>query len=189
MPKACNIKKGNVVELNGEVFSVKDVEVKSPSSRGASTLYKVSFHGIKTKQNLKNTYKGTDYITDADLSRHEVQFMYNDAKSYTFMDLQDFNQYTMDADDLEGVKEWLSEDLEGIIGSFLDDGLLCIELPQNVELEITETDPAIKGTAGAGNRTKTAVLSTGVEVQVPEYLEAGEKIKVSTETGKFISRA
>lgn len=189
MPKACNLKKGNVVEIDGEVYSVRDIEVKSPSSRGAATLYKVSFQGIKNRQNLKNTYKGTDYINDAALSRRDVQFLFNDSDSYTFMDLESFNQYTLPAEDLEEAKSWLTEDLEGIIGSFLEDALLCIDVPQHVVLEIVETDPAVKGTAGAGNRSKTAVLSTGVEIQVPEFLETGEMIKVCTETRKFISRA
>jgi elongation factor P len=82
----------------------------------------------------------------------------------------------------------LTEGLEGIIALLIDDAVLGIELPSSVNLEILETPPAIKGATASG-RTKTARLSTGVEIQVPEYLETGEIIKVNTETSKFMSRA
>ena len=82
----------------------------------------------------------------------------------------------------------MTEGLEGITGLLLDDVLLGIELPQAVSLVITDTAPGIKGSTATG-RTKPAQLSTGLEVQVPEYLEPGEVIKVNTGNGKFISRA
>ena len=82
----------------------------------------------------------------------------------------------------------MTEGLEGIIALLIDDAVLGIELPSSVNLEILETPPAIKGATASG-RTKTARLSTGVEIQVPEYLETGEIIKVNTETSKFMSRA
>ena len=104
------------------------------------------------------------------------------------MNMEDYSQYGMNSDQLEGQTEYLVEQLEGIIALIMDDNLLGIELPQSVNLSIVDTPPAITGSS-ATNRNKTATLSTGLEVQVPEYLEPGEIIKVNTVTGKFMSRA
>jgi elongation factor P len=100
----------------------------------------------------------------------------------------DYSQYTLDADVLEEQMGYITEDLEGMIALLVDGEIVGIEIPQNVTLEIVETAPGIKG-ASATARTKPATLSTGIEIQVPEYLETGERIKVSTTNAKFLSRA
>ncbi|EGH00246.1 Elongation factor P/YeiP [gamma proteobacterium IMCC2047] len=188
MPKASELKKGMVVEVNDALYVVKQVEAKSPSSRGASTLYKVRFTQLQTKQKLDESFKGDDFLKDADCQRIALQYSYQDGDSLMFMNMEDHSQYGLNQDDLDGQLEYLSEGLEGIVGLLLDDVLLGIELPQAVLLTITDTAPGIKGSTATG-RTKPAQLSTGLEVQVPEYLEPGEVIKVNTGNGKFISRA
>lgn len=188
MPKASELKKGMVVEVNDALYVVKQVEAKSPSSRGASTLYKVRFTQLQTKQKLDESFKGDDFLKEADCQRIALQYSYQDGDSLMFMNMEDYSQYGLNQDDLDGQLEYLSEGLEGIVGLLLDDVLLGIELPQAVVLTITDTAPGIKGSTATG-RTKPAQLSTGLEVQVPEYLEPGEVIKVNTGNGKFISRA
>lgn len=188
MPKAAELKKGMVVEIKGMPHVVKQLEAKSPSSRGASTLYKVRFTNLQTGQKLDESYKGDDFIKDADCLRTEVQFSYVDGELYTFMNLDDYSQYALSREALEGQLEYLSEGLEGITALLMDGEVLGIELPQSVNLSIVETAPGIKGASATG-RTKPALLSTGLEVQVPEYLESGERIKVNTLTGKYMSRA
>jgi len=91
-------------------------------------------------------------------------------------------------EDLDDQVGYLTEGLEGIVALLVDDAPMAIELPSSVQLEIIETAPALKGATASG-RTKTARLTTGIEIQVPEYLEPGEVVKVNTETGKFMSRA
>jgi elongation factor P len=186
--KASELKRGMVVEINGIPHVVKQVEAKSPSSRGASTLYKVRFNNLKTGQKLDESLKGDDFFKDADLVRAKVQFSYVDGDSYIFMDTEDYTQHSLSSDDLEGQIEYLTEGLDGIVALLVDDAVLAIELPSSVVLEIVETAPAVKGATATG-RTKTARVTTGLEVQVPEYLETGEMIKINTETGKFMSRA
>ncbi len=188
MPKASELKQGIVVEINGEPYSVKKIEVRNPTSRGASTLYKVRFTHLKTKQKLDESFKGDDFIKNADCTRVKVQYSYLDGETYNFMNLESFEQYSLNIDELEGQIEYLNEGLEGIIMLLMDDSPLAIELPTTVELKIVETVPCLKG-ASATNRTKPAQLTTGLEVQVPEYIETGEVIKVNTGTGKFMSRA
>ncbi len=104
------------------------------------------------------------------------------------MNSEDFSQYSLNADDLDEQLEYLAEQQEDIIALIMDGNLLGIELPQSVTLKIIETPPAVTGSS-ATNRNKTAVLSTGLEVQVPEYLSIGDLVRVNTLTGKFISRA
>lgn len=188
MAKASDLKRGMVVDINGVPHAVKQVEVKSPSSRGATTLYKARFTNLKTGQKLDESLKGDDVFKEAELVRAKVQYSYKDGGNYIFMNAEDYTQYSLSADDLEGQVEYLSESLEGIVALLIDDAVLGIELPATVVLEIVETPPPIKGSS-ASARTKTARLSTGLEVQVPEYLETGELIKVNTETGKYSSRA
>ena len=188
MPKACDLKRGMVVDINGMPHVVKQVEAKSPSSRGASTLYKIRFNNLQSGQKLDQSYKGDDFLKDADCLRTQVQYSYKDGDVYTFMNMEDYSQYSLNEVDLAEQLGYLSEGLEGIIALLVDGNILAIELPQSVTLEIIETAPGIKGATATG-RTKPATLSTGLEVQVPEYLESGEVIKVNTSTGKFVSRA
>ena len=103
------------------------------------------------------------------------------------MNSEDYSQHMLHTDELEGQKGYITEGLEGITALIMDDYILGIELPASVDLEIIETAPGIKGSSATA-RTKAATLPTGIEVQVPEYLETGETIKINTVTGKFMSR-
>jgi len=188
VPKASDLKRGVIVEINGWPHAVKQVESKSPSSRGAATLYKIRFTNLKTGQKLDESYKGEDFLKEADCVRIQVQYSYLDGDNYTFMDMEDFSQYTLNGEDLENHIGYLTEGLEGITALLVDGNILGIELPQSVGLKIVDTSPAVKGATATG-RTKAATVSTGLEVQVPEYLEIDEIIKVNTSNGKFISRA
>jgi len=188
MPKTSDLKRGMVIEMDDEAYSVKEIEVRNPSSRGASTLYKIRFNHLKTKQKRDETLKGDDFFKEADCERKQVQFSYQETDSFTFMDLENYEQYSINAEDIEGAQHYLVEGLEGIVGILLDGHLVAIELPAAVAMTITETAPGIKG-ATASARTKPAILSTGLEVQVPEYIEQGEVIKINTGTNKFMSRA
>ena len=188
MPKASELKRGMVMEINGIPHAVKLLEAKSPSSRGASTLYKVRFTNLLTKQKLDESYKGDDMLQEADCVRVPIQFSYQDGDNTVFMNSEDYSQYEVSATELEDQLGYITDATEGMIALLMDDKLLSVELPQSVNMEIIETPPAIKG-ASASARTKPATLTTGLEVQVPEYLEQGEIIKVNTTTGKFMSRA
>jgi len=188
VPKANELKKGMVVEINGAPHSVKQVEAKSPSSRGASTLYKVRFTNLKTRQKLDESYKGDDLLKDADCVRVTLQYSYLDGDTYMFMNSEDYSQYGLNTDEIEDQLGYITEGLADIVGLVMDGALLGIELPQSIIVEVVDTAPGIKGATAAG-RSKPATLSTGLEIQVPEYLETGEMVKVNTVTGKFMSRA
>lgn len=188
MPKASELKRGMIVEIDGDPHIVRQLEAKSPSSRGAATLYKVRFNNLKTRQKKDGSFKGEDLLNEIDCVRVGVQYSYLDGAIYYFMNTEDFSQYGLEAEQLEDQIPYLVEQQEDIIALLVDGQLLAIELPQSVVLEIVDTPPPITGSS-ATNRSKTAKLSTGLEVQVPEYLAPGESIRVNTVTGKFMSRA
>lgn len=177
-----------IVEINAVPYIVKQVQSKSPSSRGAATLYKVRFNNLQTQQKLDESYKGDDFLKEADCVRAGVQFSYIDDDIYYFMNSEDYSQYGLNVENLEGQTGYLVEQLEGITALIMEGVLLGVELPQSVVIDIVDTPPGVSGASATG-RTKLATLSTGLEVQVPEYLNPGESIKVNTTTGKFISRA
>lgn len=177
-----------IVEVNDEPYSVKSIDVRNPSSRGASTLYKVRFNHLKTKQKRDETLKGDDFLKDVDCERVKLQYSYQDGDTYTFMNLDSYDQYTVDGDDIAEQIKFLTEGLDSIVGILLDGLLVAIELPSSVSLQIVDTAPGLKS-ASATSRTKPAVLTTGMEIQVPEYIDNNDVIKINTSTGKFLSRA
>lgn len=185
--KANQLKKGHVININGTAYQVTQIDLSTPTARGGNTLYRVRFRGITTGQNLDQSYKGNDALEEMTLDRRPVNFLYADQECFHFMDAENYEQYSLYGDQLGDQQDWLSDNLEGLIALMLDGGVVGIELPANVELEIVETAPVIKG-ATATNRNKPATLSNGRVVQVPEYMSAGEKVRVNTETGKFMSR-
>jgi len=187
MPKVSDIKKGFVADIDGKPYVVKSIDVKSPSSRGASTLYKFKLTAVQGGHNLQLSHKGDEQLQQADVVRRQCQFLFKDTDSCTFMDNEDYAQYTLASESIENELAYLVDGLEGIYALLIDGHIAMIELPQSVELEITETAPALKGATASG-RTKSAMLSTGLEIQVPEYLATGDRVKVNTVTAKFMSR-
>ena len=186
--KASDLKTGAVVNIDGAIYVAKEVTVKTPSSRGANTLYKVSFRNVVTKQKLDQSYRGDDTVQEVEFSRRPVQLIFRDNDSCTFMDKESFEQHSLPTDLLEEELPYLLDGMEGIQLLVSGDAVLGIELPGTVEMEIVACAPAMKG-ASATARSKPATLSTGLVVQVPEYLAQGERIRINTQTGKFTSRA
>ena len=188
MPYAREVKKGQIVEIDNTYYQVRQVESKSPSARGAQTLYKVRFNAVPGGQKLEQTLTGDILLADVDLQRRPVTLLYKEGNECTFMDSEDYSQYLVNVSTIEEQLLYIADGIEGLIALLVEGQLLAIDLPPSVALEITDTSPSIKG-ASAAARTKPAQLSTGLEVQVPEYLAIGEIIKINTETGKFMSRA
>lgn len=188
MPNVNEFKLGIIVDIQGAPCIVRKIDVRNPSSRGASTLYKIRFSNLQTGQKIDETLKGDDFFRESDCQRVNVQYSFNDGDGYTFMNMEDYSQYTLNKSDIEEQIPYLTEGLEGITALLINGNIAAIELPVSITFTIEETPPSIKG-ASAANRTKTARLNTGLEIQVPEYLERDDMIKVNTLTGKFMSRA
>lgn len=189
MAKANEVKRGDAISYNGKLLLVKDIEVQSPSARGASTLYKMRFSDVKTGLKVEERFKGDDILDTIELSRRPVTFSYIDGDEYVFMDDEDFTPYSFKQDQIEDELLFIPEGgIPGIQVLTVDGQIIALELPQTVELQIIETNPGIKG-ASASARTKPAKLTTGLTVQVPEYINNGEKIKIHVAERRFMSRA
>jgi len=188
MPKARELKRGMIIEFDGVPHAVKTIDCKSPSSRGASTYYKIRYNNLQSGMKRDESHKADDMLKEADCQRTKVQFSYIDGDNYVFMDNEDYSQHSLNKEDIVDQIGYITDGMEEITALLMDDNIIAIELPSTVSLEVVETAPRLKG-ASATNRNKPATLSTGIEVQVPEYLETGEVIKVHTGTGEFISRA
>ncbi len=188
MAKACDLKKGSLIGINGLPHVVEGMSITTPSARGASSIYRFRFRNLVTKAKQDVSCKGEEPFADIDFERRPIQYLYREADLYTFMDNEDFSQFTLQKDAIAEQLLYLVEDMEGLLALMSDGKVLTIEVPQKVVLTIETCDPVMKG-ASVTARTKTAVCQTGLVVQVPEYLEAGEPIIVDTATGTFLSRA
>jgi elongation factor P len=185
---AKDIKRGDVVVYSDSPCIIESVSVQTPSARGAATLYKYRARNLISKQKVDITLRGGDSLKDADFQKREVKYMYSDADSCYFLDQTDYNQYSLAAVDITEEMQYVTENLEGLRVLVYNDECVGLEVPATVELRVTQCDPAARGNS-ATSRAKPATLETGFMVQVPEYLEEGEIIKVDTRTGAYLSRA
>jgi elongation factor P len=185
---AKDFKRRMVVEIDGVPHMIEQIQVQTPSARGAATLYKLKARNLLTRTRVEKTYKGTDSLPEASFERRPVQYLYRDPEALHFMDAADFNQFSLPAEDVEDQLPFMTENMEGVQALVVNDEVLGIEIPATVNLEIVETNPAVRGNSATG-RTKPATLSTGHVVQIPEHIDAGVVVKVDTETGEYLGRA
>ena len=178
---------GGVITVNGAPHIIESVEKHTPSARGAATIYKVRCRNLLTQMKTDLSCKGEDSFDEPDFRQQEVQYLYKEGNDYVFMDVESFEQFPLAAEIIGDDKYYLVEDMEGISALILEDRIVGIRLPDVVELELVECDPAIKGQS-ATNRGKSAKTQTGLEIQVPEYMEQGEIVRIDTRTGKFLGR-
>jgi elongation factor P len=147
------------------------------------------FADVRTGLKVEERFKGDDIVDTVTLTRRYVDFSYIDGNEYVFMDKEDYTPYIFTKDQIEEELLFIPEGGMPDMQVLTWDGvLLALELPQTVDLEIVETAPGIKG-ASASARNKPATLTTGLVVQVPEYLSAGEKIRIHIEEKRYMGRA
>jgi elongation factor P len=185
---AKDIKRGHIVNFHETPCIIEGINVQSPSARGAATFYKYRARNLITKQKVDITLRGGESLPEADFQRRPIKFMYSDPTEVHFLDDGNYEQYTLPCDDIRDEMQYLTENLEGIQALIYNDQCVGIQMPLTVELTVAQCDPGIKG-ASATSRTKPATLETGLVVQVPEYLTEGERIKVDTRDGSYLSRA
>ena len=186
--KACDIKKGNVVEYNNGVYQIRDIERSSPQGRGGNVRFRFVMYSIPGGSKLDSSFDGDDDLREVDMTRRQCTYSYKDGEAFVFLDDEDYTPYTLDADAVGDAAGYISGDLGGIYVQLIEDSPVAIQLPQSVALEVVETPPELKG-GTATKRPKPAKLNTGIEIMVPEYITTGERILVNTTTGEFGGRA
>ena len=176
------------VESDGSPIIIESLKVQSPTARGGATTYKFRGRNVVTKQKVDIALKGTESLDEADFQKRSVNLMYSDSTHMHLMDNENYQQYSLALEDVESERPYIIDGLEGLLAMIYNDQCVGLQIPAAVELVVTECDPGVKGNS-ATSRTKPATLETGLQLQVPEYLKQGEKIKVDTRTGAFLSRA
>lgn len=187
MISTSDFKKGLRILLDGEPYTVMEFTVQSPTARGSATLVRSKLRHVLTGAMLDRTFKAGDRMEQPDLQMRPVQFLYREGDDFHFMDTESYDQFQLGEDQVGDAARWLIED--ATLMSILFNGSVAgIEMPQFVELGIVETEPAVRGDTASGRVLKEATLATGAVVKVPLYMEAGERILVSTHTGEFVKR-
>jgi elongation factor P len=179
-----DLKRGIIVEVDGELYQV--IELQHVKMK-RTALAKVKLRNVKTGSNTERSFQNTEKFKRVRLDYRDMEYLYNDGDLYHFMDQETFDQFPLTAAQLDNAINYLKENQVIQVASY-EDEILGVEMPPNVVLEITETDPGFKGDTASGG-TKPAVMETGLTVQVPLFVNAGEKIKVDTRTGNYLERA
>ncbi len=181
------LKRGDLLEIDGDPWQASEVVSQTPSARGASLLVKAKIKNLRTGQTLAKTWRGGETVATAEVDYRPAQYLYRQGDEFVFMDLGSYEQTTLDADRVGDAAGYLLENLEVKLVVFRD-RVISLSLPLTVDLAIQDTMPAIKG-ATAQAQLKPAKVETGITVMVPAYIEAGERIRVDTRAGRFVERA
>ena len=171
-----------------KTYIVRDIERSVPQGRTGGSIYRMRMYDIVTGGKVDESFKDSEMLNLADLIRKQVVFSYVDGDEYVFLDKEDYTPYPLRKEAIAEELLFINEETDGLYVVIVDGNPVGLDLPGIIELEIAETDPSIKG-ASASARTKPATLTTGLVVQVPEYIASGERIRVNVEERKFISRA
>ena len=178
------IRKGSKVEFEGDPWVVVDYQFVKPGKGQA--LYKCKMKNMVSGATVDRTYRSGEKFEKADLEENKMQFLYSDGEEYHFMNNSNYEQVALSAVQVGEAGAFLYENLE-VDMLFFNGNPIGLTLPNFVVLEITQSDPGIKGDT-ASNTTKPATLSTGAVVQVPLFVEEGEWIKVDTRTSAYVER-
>lgn len=180
-----DIKQGMAVTLDGRLYTVIKTSHVKPGKGPAYVQLKMK--AVGASGHVEKRYGSTDDLDVATLDRREMEFLYDTGGVYTFMDMETFDQVEMDGEFLGDAKDYLTPNLQMQV-LFHDGNPLSVDLPGSVELQVTDTPPGIKG-ATVTNQLKEATLETGMKTRVPPFIEPGERIRVSTLDGSYMSRA
>ena len=180
-----NLKNGMTLKIDGELWRVDYFQHVKPGKGGA--FVRTTLKGVQNGKTIDRTYRAGEDLEQAILEKRSLQYLYRDGEDFVFMDTEHFEQTNVPEPALRDGAKWLKEG-DTIDLVFHQENVVDINLPAAVELEITETEPGIQGDRVSG-ATKPATLETGATVNVPLFINIGERIKVDTRSGEYISRA
>jgi len=182
---ATQIRKGMILEVGGELLKVHDFTHVTPGKGQA--VMQTRLRNLRTGSLSDRRFRSAETVEVAHLDTRAMQYLFNDGDIYHFMDLETYEQIGFPADKLEDAIPYLIENLEVTV-AYVSGEALGVEIPGTIELTVVETEPALKG-ATAAAQTKPAKLETGLVVQVPPFVNEGDRIKVDTGTGAYLTRA
>jgi len=180
-----NLKNGMTVKIDGELWRVDYFQHVKPGKGGA--FVRTTLKGVQNGKTIDRTFRAGEELDQAILEKRSLQYLYREGESFVFMDTEHYEQSHVPASAVTEAAKWIKEG-DTIDLVFHDGDVVDLNLPANVTLVITQTEPGVQGDRVSG-ATKPATLETGAVVSVPLFINEGETIKVDTRNGEYISRA
>jgi len=178
------LKKGVVIELEGDLWQILDYH-HIKMGRGSAQV-RIKFRNVRKQSIVEKTFQAGEKFPRATMERRTAQFLFSEGDDYTFMDTETYDQFVITAEQLGDAKDYIKDGLQLDRVSY-EGETLGVELPINLDLIVTETDPGFAGDTATGTR-KPATLETGLVVQVPLFVSVGDVIRVDTRTGEYQTR-
>jgi elongation factor P len=179
-----DLKNGMVLNIDGQLWAVTEFQHVKPGKGPA--FVRTKLRNVESGKNVDRTFNAGTKVETANVDKRTMQYLYNDGTSYVFMDTGTYDQLEVSPEIVGDAKNFILENQEAIVAT--NEGrVLFVELPASVELEITFTEPGLAGDSATG-RTKPATLETGHEIQVPLFINQGEKVKVDTRDSSYLGR-
>ena len=180
-----DLKNGMAIDLSDGLFSIVEFQHVKPGKGGA--FVRTKLRNLRTKAVIEKTFRADEKVEQAMIDKREMQFLYRDGSDYVFMDNVSYEQMTLDGATLGGAERYLREG-DSVVLELYGDEVVEVDLPAAVELLIAETEPGLQGDRVSGAR-KPATTETGLVVQVPLFVNPGDRIKVDTRSGDYLTRA
>ncbi|MGB9679450.1 MAG: elongation factor P [Thermoanaerobacteraceae bacterium] len=184
MVSAGDFRKGMTIDIDGQVFLVVDFQHVKPGKGAAFVRTKLK--NIFTGGVIEKSFNPTEKFEEAVVERKEMQYLYNDGDLYYFMDTETYEQIPLNYSKVEDAMNFIKENMTATI-KFYKGEAFSVEPPTFVELEVTETEPGFKGDTATGG-SKPATVETGAVIQVPLFVNVGDKIKIDTRTSEYLER-
>ena len=185
MASTNDLKNGMVLNIDGQLWSVVEFQHVKPGKGPAFVRTKLK--NVLSGKTVDKTFNPGVKVETATVDRRDMQYLYNDGTDFVFMDMETYDQIPVSPETVGDAANFLLEEQQVIVASH-DGQVLFVELPASVTLEVTYTEPGLQGDrSNAG--TKPATVQTGYEVQVPLFLNQGDKVKIDTRTGEYLGRA
>jgi elongation factor P len=185
MATTSDLRTGMIIRYNGELNRVVEFQHVSPGNWRA--FVRLKLQNMRTGRTVEDRVRAGSDIETVRVENREMQYLYRDGNDYVFMDNETYDQINISAEQVGDPARFLKESENVMVLSSEDDGILGVEVPFFVTLEVTETSIAVRGDT-ATNVTKAATLETGTEIQVPGFVNVGDKVKIDTRTGQYLER-
>lgn len=179
-----DLKNGMALDLPEGLFTVVEFQHVKPGKGGAFVRTKLK--NVRTGAVLDRTYRADEKLEQAIIDKREMQYLYREGVQLVFMDNSTYDQLNVEPDDLGDAVRYLKEGDSAVLAMYQDE-VVGTDLPAAVELLVTETEPGVQGDRSSAGR-KPAILETGITVQVPLFVNTGDRIKVDTRTGEYLTR-
>ena len=184
MPSATDIRKGNVLMMEGELLICVDFHHNTPGNKRG--IVQTKLKNLKSGTLITHKFSSADRVEFAFLDKRPCEYLYRDGSAFVFMDQENYEQYHLSEDQVSEQMQFIIENGTAQV-TFHEGAAINIDLPGSVELKVAHTDPGLKGDS-VSNVFKPATLETGLEIKVPNHINTGDLVKVSTQTGEFQGR-